>query len=116
MAAHTKPSPTILRRNQVETRTGLSRSAIYAKMRPNPKRPGDFDPSFPKPIAIGPRAVGWIEHEIDTWLEAQIEKSRAQASEAEKARRGGRRMGEAEKTTAPFGGLHGTGNLDWTEA
>lgn len=111
MATHTKPSPTILRRNQVETRTGLSRSAIYAKMRPNPKRPGDFDPTFPKPIAIGPRAVGWIKHEIDTWLEAQIEKSRAQANDAEKVRRS-----KAEETTAPFGGLHGAGNLDWMEA
>ncbi|MCK2097568.1 helix-turn-helix transcriptional regulator [Thauera aromatica] len=94
MAARTKTAPTILRRNQVEARTGLSRSSIYAKMRPNPKRPGDFDPTFPKPIAVGARAVGWIEHEIDAWLSAQIEKSRAQANESEQARRGGKRTDE----------------------
>ena len=44
MTAIKQPAPTILRRSQVEARTGLSRSTIYAKMRPNPKRPGDFDP------------------------------------------------------------------------
>ncbi len=82
MAAQASNAPTILRRNQVEARTGLSRSTIYAKMRPNPKRPGDFDPTFPQPIAVGARAVGWLEHEVSAWLAAQIEKSRAQSSEA----------------------------------
>jgi len=95
MTAIKQPAPTILRRSQVEARTGLSRSTIYAKMRPNPKRPGDFDPTFPKPIAVGARAVGWIEAEIDGWLAAQIEKSRAQANEAEPCRRGGKRADEA---------------------
>ncbi|MCK0510154.1 helix-turn-helix transcriptional regulator [Aromatoleum buckelii] len=94
MAAIKQSAPTILRRNQVETRTGLSRSTIYAKMRPNPKRPGGFDPTFPKPIAVGARAVGWIEAEIDGWLAAQIEKSRPQANEAEQARCGGKRTDE----------------------
>lgn len=92
MAATKKPAPTILRRNQVEARTGLSRSTIYAKMRPNPKRPGDFDPTFPKPIAVGARAVGWIEHEIVVWLSAQIKKSRAH--EAEQDKRGKRSDGQ----------------------
>lgn len=67
---------TILRRRQVEARTGLSRSTIYAKLRHNPNRPGDYDPSFPKPVSIGSKAVGWIEAEIDAWLDAQILKSR----------------------------------------
>jgi len=67
---------TILRRKQVEARTGLSRSSIYARLRQNPKRPGDFDPTFPKPISVGAKSVGWIEAEIDAWLTAQVEKSR----------------------------------------
>lgn len=72
-----QPKPvTILRRKQVEARIGLARSPIYAKLKHNPKRPGDYDPTFPKPIALGARAVGWIESEIDAWLAAQIEKSR----------------------------------------
>ena len=66
----------ILRRTKVELRTGLSRSSIYAKMRQNPKRPGDYDPTFPKPISVGAKAVGWIEAEIVAWLTAQVEKSR----------------------------------------
>ena len=66
----------ILRRKQVEARTGLSRSSIYARLRQNPKRPGDYDPTFPSPVSVGAKAVGWIEAEIDAWLTAQVEKSR----------------------------------------
>lgn len=66
----------ILRRKQVEARTGLSRSSIYAKLRQNPNRPGDYDPTFPRPIAVGAKAVGWIEAEIDAWLSALVAKSR----------------------------------------
>ena len=66
----------ILRRRQVEARTGLSRSTIYAKLRHNPKRPSDYDPTFPKPVSVGAKAVGWIESEISDWIAAQIEKSR----------------------------------------
>jgi prophage regulatory protein len=47
---------TILRRKQVEARTGLSRSTIYARI---------SEGTFPKPIDLGGgRAVGWIEAEI----------------------------------------------------
>ena len=76
MAAKTQPALTIIRRKQVEARTGLSRSSIYARMRHNPKRPTDYDPTFPVPVSIGAKAVGWIEAEIDAWLTAQVEKSR----------------------------------------
>ena len=54
----------ILRRPQVESKTGLSRSAIYAGMK---------DDSFPKPVKLGPRTVGWIDVEIDEWLQAKID-------------------------------------------
>lgn len=80
MATQLKTALTILRRKQVEARTGLSRSGIYARLRQNPKRPGDYDPTFPKPISVGAKAVGWIEAEIDAWLTAQVEKSRKAAS------------------------------------
>jgi prophage regulatory protein len=66
----------ILRRKQVEARTGLSRSTIYSKLKHNPKRPRDYDSSFPAPISVGAKAVGWIESELDAWLIAQINKSR----------------------------------------
>ncbi len=50
----------ILRRDAVERKTGLSRSSIYAKV---------ADGTFPKQINLGSRAVGWVEAEIDGWLE-----------------------------------------------
>ena len=76
MAAQLQTALTILRRKQVEARTGLSRSGIYARLRHNPKRPGDFDPTFPKPISVGAKAVGWIEAEVEAWIAARIEQSR----------------------------------------
>jgi len=57
----------ILRLNEVIARTGRSRSSIYA----------DIDrEEFPKPIKLGLRAVGWLESEIDNWIQGRIEKSR----------------------------------------
>ena len=76
MATQSHPFPTILRRKQVEARIGLSRSAIYSKLRHNPRRPSDYDPTFPKPIPVGARAVGWVESELNAWLVAQINKGR----------------------------------------
>lgn len=58
---------TILRRKQVEIRTGLSRSTIYARI---------SEGTFPPPIDLGGRAVGWLESEIDAWLQSRIAASR----------------------------------------
>ena len=49
----------MLRREEVQQRTGLSRSAIYRLM-----REGDF----PVPHRIGQRAVRWRESELEAWL------------------------------------------------
>lgn len=54
----------ILRRKQVEKRTGLSRSTIYLRIQ---------EGTFPKPINLGERAVGWLENEIEAWLATRIE-------------------------------------------
>lgn len=57
---------TILRRKQVEDRTGLSRSTIYLRIQ---------EGTFPKPISLGgARAVGWLENEIDAWVTSCIER------------------------------------------
>ncbi len=58
---------TILRLPGVKSRTGLSRSTIYLKV---------SEGKFPLPISLGERAVGWLESDIDDWLNGQIEKSR----------------------------------------
>ena len=54
----------ILRRKQVEKRTGLSRSTIYL---------GIQNGTFPRPINLGTRAVGWLENEIEEWLSSRVE-------------------------------------------
>lgn len=56
----------ILRRPDVEARTGLSRSTLYAWM-----AAGDF----PKPVALGARLVGWRESDIEAWLAAREPKA-----------------------------------------
>jgi prophage regulatory protein len=36
--------------------------------------------SFPRPISLGGRAVGWIETEVEEWLAQQIARSREGAA------------------------------------
>ena len=57
----------ILRRQQVQARTGLSRSTIYMAIAGG---------TFPRPVKLGARAVGWLESEIDAWLDSRVEASR----------------------------------------
>jgi len=64
-------SQAILRLPAVKTRTGLSRSTIYLRV---------AEGAFPKPISLGPRAVGWLEAEIQEWLHHRIEASRKVAT------------------------------------
>ena len=53
----------IIRRREVEGRTGKCRSSIYA---------GIQEGTFPAPISIGERSVGWIEAEIDEWIAERV--------------------------------------------
>lgn len=57
----------ILRLPQVIERTGLSRTTIYNRI---------ADATFPKPIKLGERAVGWVDTEIDEWIQARITHTR----------------------------------------
>ena len=58
---------TILRLPAVKARTGLARSTIYLRI---------SEGSFPKPIRLGPRSVGWLESEVDRWIESRAAESR----------------------------------------
>ncbi len=58
---------TILRLPVVKARTGHSRSTIYLRI---------TQKTFPEPVCLGGRAVGWIEDEIEAWVKAQIDASR----------------------------------------
>jgi prophage regulatory protein len=51
----------ILRLPAVKACTGLSRSSIYLRMTQG---------TFPKPVSLGARAVGWRQSEVDDWLAA----------------------------------------------
>ena len=61
---------TILRIPAVKLRTALSRSSIYKLVAAG---------KFPRPIRLGPRSVGWIEAEVDEWLDRRIAESRGSA-------------------------------------
>lgn len=63
-------SRVILRLPNVLGRTGLSRSTVYKRI---------TDGRFPPPISLGGRAVGWIESEIDDWVQRQIAISREES-------------------------------------
>ncbi len=62
---------TILRLPDVKRSTGLSRSTIYLRITQG---------TFPKPVSLGGRAVGWLEAEVQQWLQRRIEASRIESS------------------------------------
>ena len=64
----------IIRLNEVKKRTGYGRTSIYLKME---------EGTFPKSLKLGgplkdkntfdSSAVGWLEHEVDQWVQSIIE-------------------------------------------
>ena len=60
MADKSREALSIERRKQVQARTGLGRSSIYDGVRAG---------TFPAPVRIGARSVGWLAHEVDAWAE-----------------------------------------------
>ena len=57
----------IIRLPTVKARTGLSRSTLYALLARR---------EFPAQISLGKRAIGFIESEIDAWIQDRIVASR----------------------------------------
>ena len=64
---------TILRLPAVMAHTGLGRSSIYAMI---------ANSAFPKPISLGPRAIGWDSDEVQAWINSCIQASRSEAHQA----------------------------------
>lgn len=52
----------LLRRPEVEARTGLSRSTLYDWMKRG---------EFPQPVKLGLRIVAWRESDVTEWLESR---------------------------------------------
>ncbi len=57
----------IIRLPAVKDQTGLSRSSIYLRMSKG---------EFPQSISLGDRAIGWLESDIEQWLEQCISASK----------------------------------------
>lgn len=66
-SAQDRPHPSterlILRRDEVERRTGFKRAHIYNLMKAG---------KFPQARRIGLRAVGWDSQEIEQWIAARL--------------------------------------------
>ena len=58
----------IKRLNGVISMVGLSRSTIYSLMAAD---------KFPKSISLGARSVGWLESDIQAWIDSRITASNA---------------------------------------
>jgi prophage regulatory protein len=54
----------VLRLSQVIFKSGLSRSSIYQQI---------GEGTFPKQFNLGPRAVGWLESDIQEWINVRIQ-------------------------------------------
>lgn len=62
----------------VTARTGLSRSEIYRRVNAG---------TFPAPVAIGVRARGWLDEELDQWVDGRAAERKAATPEPPRNRR-----------------------------
>jgi prophage regulatory protein len=58
----------LLRLPLVQDKCGLKKSEIYDRMRRG---------AFPLSVALGPRAIAWLESEIDLWIAEKVRETRA---------------------------------------
>lgn len=65
----TKMNKKILRLRAAKDWTGLSRSTIYAMMK---------NGTFPKSLSLGARAIGWLESDIQSWIDSRISASKVE--------------------------------------
>ncbi|AKA22739.1 helix-turn-helix transcriptional regulator [Pseudomonas chlororaphis] len=63
----TPPARRFIKRQDVESITGLSCTEIYRRIAAG---------AFPKQVTLGPKSVVWIEAEIYAWCDEQIAASR----------------------------------------
>lgn len=54
----------VLKIKEVLNKTGLGKTTLYALVKQS---------QFPQPISLGLRAVGWLDSEIDSWIQAKID-------------------------------------------
>lgn len=57
----------ILRLPQVKARVGLGHTNIYNRIKAG---------TFPAPVSLGARAVGWLSTDIDEWIDQCVAESK----------------------------------------
>jgi len=65
-------SKAILRLNATLAKTGLSRSVLYSEISKG---------NFPKQISLSERSIGFLESEVDNWIDERVKASRPQGLE-----------------------------------
>lgn len=63
----------VIRMRDVQHKLGVGRATVYDWLDPKSRRD---NPTFPRPISLGANSVGWLEREIDDFIEARIRASR----------------------------------------
>ena len=67
----------ILRLPAVLARVGVSRSTLYLWV---------SEGRFPASIPLGERSIGWLESDVDEWIDARARRARGVQGEAEAKR------------------------------
>lgn len=91
-----RPPARILRLNAVIELVGLRRAALYRM-----KRAG----TFPEPIKLGVRAVGWVEEDVLAWIARRANRplqAAAAESDTDAARSLSQPAQETSRTTRPL--------------
>lgn len=60
----------ILRLPDVEARCAVNRRTLYYWIERG---------LFPRPISLGPRTVGWLDRDVEAWINERAQASRASA-------------------------------------
>lgn len=81
MSATASPFKKILRAKHMKDKLAMSVASLYNKMNPRSKY---YDATFPRPIRLSATlgsggAVGWLESEVDAWLESRQHSSNKQS-------------------------------------
>lgn len=67
----TAPVRRFIKRQEVESITGLSCTEIYRRIAAG---------KFPKQVTLGPKSVVWIESEVLTWCDERIAECRSEVA------------------------------------
>ena len=57
---------TLIKLPEVKRRTTLSTSEIYRRLESG---------TFPKQIKLGAKAVAWLDHEVNAWIDERVAES-----------------------------------------